>query len=179
MIELVPFTEDDIDRVLPWISSREELLFWTAHSFAYPLTREHLEKHMRDCAAAGDRLIFKAVDADSGEMAGYVELGAIDRVNSSLRIGRVLLSPAFRGRGLGVEMMRAALRKSFDEMGMHRVCLHVLDVNPKAIACYEKAGFRHEGVSRDAFKAPEGYWDILTMSVLAPEWEALREAERS
>ncbi|HEX7183200.1 MAG TPA: GNAT family protein [Thermoanaerobaculia bacterium] len=174
MIELIPFTEDDIDRVIPWINSHQELLFWTAHSFGYPLTREHLLGHMLDCAAAGDRLIFKAVDLDSGEAVGYIELGAIDRRDQSLRIGRVLLAPAFRGRGFGVEMMRAALRKSFDELGMHRVTLHVLNVNPQAIACYEKVGFRHEGVGREAFKAPEGYWDILTMSILAPEWEALR-----
>lgn len=174
MIELIPFTEDDIDRVIPWITSHEDLLFWTAHSFGYPLRREHLQQHMRDCAAAGDRLIFKAVDSDSGEAVGYIELGAIDRDNQALRIGRVLLSPASRGRGFGVEMMRAALRKSFDEMGMHRVTLYVLNVNPKAIACYERVGFRHEGVGREAFKVADGYWDILTMSILAPEWEALR-----
>jgi hypothetical protein len=29
-----------------------------------------------------------------------------------------------------------------------------------------------EGVRRDSFKVPEGYWSEITMSILAPAWEA-------
>jgi RimJ/RimL family protein N-acetyltransferase len=162
LIELIPFTEADIDR----------LLLWTASSFGYPLTREHLQGHLRDSAARGDRLIYKAVDVDRREAVGHIELGALDPRNRSLRIGRVLLDPAARGRGLGGEMMRAALTRSFDEHRAHRVELGVFDVNPRAIACYERVGFRREGMRRDSFKAPEGYWSEITMSILDSEWAA-------
>ena len=37
MIELIPFTEADIDRLAGWIPSLEEHLLWTASSFEYPL----------------------------------------------------------------------------------------------------------------------------------------------
>jgi len=176
-IELIPFTEADIDRLIGWIPSLEALLLWTASSFAYPLTREHIEKHLRDSAAAGDRLLFKAVDTDAGDTVGHVELGALDRRNRSLRIGRVLLDPAARGRGLGAGMMRAALAMAFDEHRVHRAELAVFDVNPRAIACYERVGFRRDGMRRESFAVPEalgGYWSEITMSVLAAEWEALR-----
>ncbi len=101
MIELVPFTEQDVDRLISWIASPEELFVWTADRFAYPLTREAFREEMRRSAERGDRLFFKAVDAESGEVAGHIELGAIHLRNRSLRIGRVLLAPACRGRGLG------------------------------------------------------------------------------
>jgi hypothetical protein len=90
-IELIPFTAADIDRLIGWIPSLESLRLWTASSFDYPLTREHLQGHLRD-----------------------------------------------------------------------------------------RVGFRREGVRRESFKAPGesgapgGYWSEITMSVLAPEWEALR-----
>ncbi|HKI01979.1 MAG TPA: GNAT family protein [Thermoanaerobaculia bacterium] len=174
MIELIPFTEADIDRLTGWIPSLEVHLFWTASVFEYPLPREPFAKFLRDSAERGDRLIYKAVLRESGEACGHIELGAIDRRNRFLRIGRVLLNPAFRGRGLGMEMMRSALALAFDDMDMHRVELGVFDVNPGAIACYERVGFRHEGVRRESFKAPEGaaveYWSEVTMSILASEW---------
>ena len=175
MLHLVPFTEDDIGRLMGWVDSREVFALWTASTFDYPLTRERFLRHMEESAARGDRLIFKVVDAGSGEAIGHVELGAIDRTNASLRIGRVLLAPAARGRGLGAELMRAALRKAFGEMGMYRVELGVFDVNQRAIACYEGVGFRREGVKRDTLRVPPGYWSEVVMSILAPEWEALQD----
>jgi RimJ/RimL family protein N-acetyltransferase len=180
MIELIPFTAADIDRLIGWIPSLETLLWWTSASFGYPLTREHLQGHLRDSAERGDRLIYKAVDPERGEAFGHIELGALDPRNRSLRIGRVLIDPAVRGRGLGAEMMRAALTRAFDEHRVHRAELVVFDVNTRAIRCYEQVGFRREGVRRDSFKAPgepgmpEKYWSEISMSILAPEWEALR-----
>lgn len=70
-------------------------------------------------------------------------------------------------------MMRAALAMAFGELRMHRVELGVFDVNPAAIACYERVGFRRDGVRRDSFLAsaePERYWSEVMMSVLEAEW---------
>lgn len=174
MIELIPFTEADIDPLRGWIRSLEELLLWTASSFGFPLTRNHIARHLCDSAASGNRLIFKAVDSARGETVGHVELGALDSRNRSTRIGRVLIAPGARGRGLGVGMMRAALAHAFDVLQVHRTELGVFDVNPRAIACYERAGFRREGVRRESFAVPEelggGYWGEVIMSVLASEW---------
>lgn len=174
MIELRPFTEDDIDRVLPWITSQEDLYRWTAYSFGFPLTREHLLQHMKECTERGDRIIYKAVLSEDGTVFGYIEHGAIDRRNNSLRIGRVLIDPAQRGRGLGAAMMQAAVDLAFEQFGMHRVALGVFENNPRAVACYERVGFKREGVVRDWFKTDDGYWSMIVMSILEPEWAALR-----
>ncbi|MEA2603687.1 MAG: hypothetical protein QOF89_4679 [Acidobacteriota bacterium] len=178
MINLLPFTAADIDRLIGWIPSPEALQMWTAWSFGFPLTREHLEGHMRESAERGDRLLFKAVETGEGKVVGHIELGAIDHRNHSLRLGRVLLDPEARGQGLGTAMMRSALTLSFETLfKMHRVELAVFDVNPRAIACYERAGFRYEGTSRESFLVAGTagtYWSIITMSILASEWAALR-----
>lgn len=168
MIELQPFTDEDIDRLIGWFPSPEALFVWTATTFEYPLTREQMKRCVDESRARGDRQFFKAV-AD-GEVFGHVELGAIDHRNNSLRIGRVVIDPARRGRGLGAGMMRAAVEKSFRELGMHRVELWVLDDNRNAIAAYERVGFRREGVLRDFFKTPERYRNVIVMSILDAEW---------
>ena len=174
MIDLLPFTEADIDRVLPWITSREDLYLWTAWSFGFPLTREHLLQHVKDCAERGDRLLYKAVNSEDQTVFGHIELGAIDRRNRSLRIGRVLIDPAQRGLGLGAAMMQAAVDLAFERFEMHRVELWVFENNPRAAACYERVGFKREGLIRDWFKADDGYWSMIVMSILEPEWAALR-----
>ncbi len=172
-LHLIPFTPADIDRLRGWIRSPEELMLWTASSFGFPLTRAHLESHLRDSAERGDRRIFKAVTGDGdavGDVVGHLELGAIDPRNRSVRIGRVLVDPGRRGQGLGGAMMRAALAKAFEEIGAHRVELGVFDANPAAIACYERVGFQREGVRRDSFLVsaePPRYWSEVVMSVLA------------
>jgi RimJ/RimL family protein N-acetyltransferase len=174
MIQLSPFTPDDIDRLIGWIPSLDALQMWTASSFDYPLTRGHLEEHLRESAERGDRLIFKALTSGEGKVVGHIELGAIDRRNRSLRIGRVLLDPTVRGQSLGAEMMRAALALAFGTFQMHRVELAVFDVNPRAIACYQRVGFRHEGTCRESYSvrgAPGSYWSMIIMSVLASEWK--------
>lgn len=100
-VRLAPFTSSDIDRLLGWIRSPEELVLWTASSFGFPLTREHIEGHLRDSAERGDRRIFKAVEEEREAIVGHIELGGIDPRNRSLRIGRVLVDPDRRGQGVG------------------------------------------------------------------------------
>jgi RimJ/RimL family protein N-acetyltransferase len=174
-IRLLPFASSDIDRLPGWIRSPEELMLWTASSFGFPLTREHLERHLRDSAERGDRRIFKAVEEGREEAVGHIELGAIDPRNRSVRIGRVLVDPARRGQGVGAAMMCSALAMAFKEMKTHRVELGVFDVNPAAIACYEKVGFHRDGLRRDSFLAfaePARYWSEVIMSLLEAEWAA-------
>lgn len=168
-IRLIPFDSSDIDRLLGWIRSPEELMLWTASSFGFPLTCEHIEGHLRDSTERGDRLIFKAVEEERDKAVGHIELGAIDPRNRSVRIGRVLVDPNRRGEGFGAAMMRAALETAFQELGAHRVELGVFDVNPGAIACYRRVGFRRDGVRRDSFlvsEEPARYWSEVIMSVL-------------
>ena len=170
MIELLPFTDEDIDRLVGWFPTPESLFVWTATTFEHPLTREQVKKFVDDSRQRGDRLFFKAVGPD-GEVFGHIELGAIDRHHASLRIGRVVVDPALRGRGLAAGMMRAAVEKSFRELEMHRVELWVLEDNHSAIASYERVGFRREGVLRDVLKGPEGYRSGIVMSLLEQEWK--------
>ncbi len=182
-VELSPFTPADIDRLIGWVPSLEALQTWTASSFGFPLTREHLEGHMRESVERGDRLLFKAVETGEGRVVGHVELGAIDHRNQSLRIGRVLLDPQARGQGFGTAMMQSALALSFETLfQMHRIELMVFDNNPRAIACYERAGFRYEGMTRESFRVAGTsgtYWSIIIMGILASEWAALRSQTSS
>jgi RimJ/RimL family protein N-acetyltransferase len=172
---LQPFTADDIDRLISWIPSAEFLLQWAGPAYHFPLTRDQLEAFLaRSSGEEPINLPFKAVDADAGETIGHIELLSIDRPNRSLTIGRVLIGPAaLRGRGVGGQLIRAALQIAFEDLKMHRVDLSVFDFNTSAITCYERAGFRREGVLRDRRRIGEQYWTLIVMSILEEEWRAI------
>ena len=76
-----------------------------------------------------------------------------------------LFVAALRGRGLGREVTRLVLAWAFDVVGVHRVQLEVLASNSRAINCYLACGFRPEGVRREAELYPDGWKDIIMMSI--------------
>jgi RimJ/RimL family protein N-acetyltransferase len=173
MVGLALFVEADIDRLISWIPSPRVLSEWAASGFSHPFTRTQMEARMQEMAARGGRM-FKVLDRDQS-VVGHVELGSIDHVHRSLRIGRVVVAPHHRGRGIGTALMRAALTVAFEQLQMHRVELSVFDFNRAAIACYERVGFRREGVRRDVLRFADEYWSEIVMSMLAPEWGADRQ----
>ena len=56
-------------------------------------------------------------------------------------------------------------------LNLHRVELEVYDFNPRAMRCYEKAGFRHEGTRRQALFRDGRYHDTHHMAILYEEFQ--------
>ena len=76
---------------------------------------------------------------------------------------------------MGKQLVCLALRVGFDEIGLHRIDLGVFDVNLPAIKCYLSAGFVKEGISREAAKVENSYWNMVQMAILEQEWQALKK----
>jgi len=66
----------------------------------------------------------------------------------------------------------------FERLGLHRIYLRVYANNPRAICCYEKAGFRKEGTLRESHFSGGRYWDTIVMGILEGEWRGLRAAAK-
>lgn len=169
------FGKGDYGRLAAWSESAESLKQWAGPSLQYPLTNEQLDHYTADSnrPAESDSLIYSAIHRESGETVGHLSLGRMDRSNRSARIGRVVTDPAWRGRGIGGNMIREALRIGFEALGMHRIELGVFAFNKAAIACYESEGLRREGVLRECARFGDGYADRIEMSMLEEEWRSL------
>ncbi|HTT52311.1 MAG TPA: GNAT family protein [Streptosporangiaceae bacterium] len=81
-----------------------------------------------------------------------------------------LFVASLRGQGLGREVTRLVLSWAFGELGAHRVQLEVLAGNRRAIRCYLACGFQPEGTRREAELYPDGWQDMILMSVLCSEY---------
>lgn len=76
------------------------------------------------------------------------------------------------GKGYGSEALRLLLDYAFLELNLHRVSLRVFSFNHRAIHLYEKIGFKHEGISRQAIFRDGGWNDIIQMAILQHEYRA-------
>jgi RimJ/RimL family protein N-acetyltransferase len=174
LIKLELFTEADADRLISWVNSPDFLLQWAGPSFTFPLDRKQIIKHLEVMKGRYPKsFIYKAIDSETNEVIGHIELSNIDLENLSASISRVLVSPLYRGKGYGQEMIKSVLEIGFKEFQLHRIDLRVFDFNKGAIKCYEKCGFKKEGLLRDARKSSNGYWSLYQMSILENEWQYL------
>lgn len=88
-------------------------------------------------------------EAIDGAPAGYAMLkrgaaSAAVEANHPAEIQRFYVSPAFQARGLAQQLMSVCVEEAH-EWGCDAIWLGVWELNPRAIAFYEKSGFRKVG----------------------------------
>jgi RimJ/RimL family protein N-acetyltransferase len=75
------------------------------------------------------------------------------------------LLPAFRGQGLGRKLIETTLADA-RRIGLKRIELTVHADNTRATALYERVGFKHEGLKRDAALIDGVVKDVLLMAMV-------------
>ena len=68
----------------------------------------------------------------------------------------LFLDEAHHGQGIGTEVVRLVLAHVVETLGHHRVTIEAAVDNHRAIACYEKAGFRRIGVAHRSERDSDG-----------------------
>jgi len=111
-----------------------------------------------------------AIETEEGAHIGNIGLHDLDWRNRTAGLAIVIAEKEYWGRGYGSDAIITLLDFAFNEMNLHRIYLSVFDFNERAIRCYEKCGFRHEGRAREAFFQDGKYHDNLLMSILREEF---------
>ena len=115
-----------------------------------------------------DLACFSAVELVSGELAGEALLWAIDLHNRSAHLG-LSLRPAFRGRGLGTDVVLALCQYGFAVRGLHRLQAETLASNTAMIRAASRAGFVREGMLRGAAWVDGEFADEVILGLLASD----------
>ena len=113
---------------------------------------------------------FSAVELATGELAGEAVLWQIDQYNRAAHIG-LALRPAFRGRGLGADIVRVLCRYGFAILGLQRLQAETLADNHAMLAAAGQAGFTVEGTLRRSGWVNGDFADEVILGLLASEWD--------
>ena len=116
-----------------------------------------------------DPPVFSVVELASNELAGDAMLWGLDPHNRSAHLG-VALRPAFRGRGLGTDVVRVLCRYGFETRGLHRLQVETLADNEAMIRAATQGGFAREALLRQAAWVNGGFEDEVILGQLDSEW---------
>jgi len=100
--------------------------------------------------------------------AGFHHISVEDH-SATYRIG--IFNHDYHSKGIGTEVTRLLLKYGFETMRWHRIDLRVLDYNLRGIRCYEKCGFRKDGLLRENAFIEGKYYSDIVMSILDYEYQ--------
>jgi ribosomal protein S18 acetylase RimI-like enzyme len=115
-------------------------------------------------SVATDAAQFVAVDGPL--VVGWCDIipGWAHAIQHCGTVGMGLL-PAYRGRGIGRQLLSACLAKARSK-GITRVELEVRADNERAIKLYERMGFKREALKRHGMRFDGVYYDSVQMSLV-------------
>ena len=102
---------------------------------------------------------------------GLVSLTDVDCVNKSAVFHIMIGDSNMQNKGIGTFAVKIMLKHAFNNMNLHRVQLEVLSTNERAIAVYEKAGFKKEGELKEVFYKNGSYVNAYIMAVLDSDFK--------
>ncbi len=174
-IRLRAIERDDLDAFVRWFNDPEI----RRYLFMYrPLSKAAEERWFGELSRRDPDEIPMAIETLDGVLIGNTAFNDIDWRNRSAEFGIVIGEKEYWNRGYGTDATLTMLRHGFGTLNMHRIFLQTLEYNHRAIRCYEKCGFRHEGTLRKAIYRDGEYHDLLMMSILRDEWDATWGGEK-
>jgi diamine N-acetyltransferase len=172
-LRLTPLNLDHVDAILEW--ANDPAVTGNSHFWRQPSDRERVARFVLEHEDAVDCVYFAAFvrsDGPAEEQAigyvGNVFLFHLDRIHHHGQIG-ITLKQAAWNHGYAQELLRAALRYGFAELGMNKIYLQVFTTNTKARHLYAKLGFKEEGVLRAHYFVNGAYHNMVSMSILREE----------
>ncbi len=135
---LRPFVESDDAEVTSWFADAGELRFFAGPRLRWPLD----EGQWRSIRLDPSVTAWTGVIGDDPTPIAHAEM--VTESPMRVRLARLAVSPALRGRGIGRAMMPVLLTKCL-EAGFKLVSLAIHPDNSTAILAYRTFGFESSG----------------------------------
>ena len=168
---------EHIECFVRWLNEREVVQYIQRFR---PLSRIEEEELLASAHKRPEEVLFVIEAREPGGVGrpiGCCGLHRISLPNRSAELGIIIGEEEFRGRGFGREVMNLLCEYGFQVLNLNRIGLEVYEYNARAVRCYERAGFQHEGRRREARFWNGRHWDSLQMGILAAEWRRERAPE--
>ena len=157
-------TKDSASLIYEWVN-REELRDLTGT--LYHVSEYEHEEWIKRMATSSDTKLFLICEKDGGKPIGTVGL---KNFNNTVKKAELFISigdSAFLSGGYGTDAVKTLSEFAFDHLNMHKIAVRVFESNVRAIKCYEKVGFKKEGVLEDEHFANGKYEAVIVMGLIS------------
>jgi aminoglycoside 6'-N-acetyltransferase len=159
-VVLRPLAPEDRSRLIEILGDESVARWWDSRG---------PEVSADELLADDEEVVVFGIEA-GGELVGsiqYAEETEPDYRHAGIDI---FVDGPHQGRGIGSDALRTLARHLFEAHGHHRLTIDPAAANERAIAVYEKVGFRWVGIMREYERGRDGtFHDGLLMDMLRGE----------
>ena len=169
-VRLTAIKEDDLPIITKWYENTDFLRLYDAVP-AVPKTERSFKKWIEEDDDTNQEFRFAVRTQETGEIIGFIEIDGILWNHRNAWLSIAIGNPSNWNQGYGKEALNLALDYCFKELNLHRIQLTVFAYNERAIALYEKLGFKKEGNYREFLMRDGKTFDMILYGILENEWK--------
>jgi RimJ/RimL family protein N-acetyltransferase len=169
LVRLRGYEKSDVDLLMRWFADEEvtDLL----GPINVPITRAQQETVIARITAPDCPEKAFVIESLDGKPIGDCGLRGFNWINRYAELFITIGEKSYWSRGFGADAVRLLLRLAFDKLNLNSVWLTTLATNARAIRCYEKCGFKRQGLFRENSYVGGRYVDVVPMGILRSEYE--------
>lgn len=163
---LRPYHDSDMPYLLKWYNDYDlnKLAGWTSGKTSASKLRYNMTRSF------GSDPMNLMIDDFAGKPIGTIQLYDFNEQDKSCKLGIRIGDKDYWSQGYGADAVNTIAEYGFMRLNINRIALRVYEFNSRAARCYEKCGFKHEGVSRKSAFIDGVYYDELMMGLLKSEF---------
>ena len=165
VIAIGPVLPEDIARLFLWLndaqSAATDMNFRPVNCLDFS---DWLDQNIRQAA----QMLFIIRSLEPARAIGFLIFKNFNLAFRSAEIGMRIGEEQDRGQGHGSRALALALDYAWNGLNLRRVSLTAFTGNKRAIAAYGRAGFKEEGVMRNAAYVGGQWHDVMMMAALNP-----------
>jgi RimJ/RimL family protein N-acetyltransferase len=169
-VRLTGLRASDVSAILAWREDTRFLRLWNSDPLVGRSEAKILE-WIDEANRPTTGMAFAIRLHQEEDLIGIVGLDEIEWPNRVASLGIGIGDPDHWGKRYGTDATRLMIDYAFNELNLHRLQLTVFEFNARAIALYEKMGFRKEGTFRQFMERDNKRYDMLLYGLLRSEWK--------
>lgn len=156
----------DNDAFHQWSQDREVTQF-SMSSYAYPQSHDDIRTWLSSINSSNKTVSFGICCTETNQLIGYAGITSISHLNRCGEYFILIGDKSYWGKGIATQVTQLVTDYGFKSLGLNRVELTAFSANTAAVKAYEKAGYQHEGVLRQAGFRHGKFFDKVMMAALA------------
>ena len=163
-------TENDTEKIIEWRNKPSVNQYFI---YRDTFTRESHLNWYHNRVQTGEVAQFMIMANE--EAIGSAYLRDIDYKNKKCEFGIFIGEESNCGKGFGKIASKLVINYAFNELKINKIFLRVFSTNSRAIKCYEKIGFKQEGLFREDVIIDGIPYDLIFMAILRKDWLKVNE----